>query len=111
MVRKDQIRSSAMDIELRAQKRGRNGGALDMPPRSASAPRTRPRRFVGLRLAPEHEVQRVLLAWVIWVVAMLIGHLQPLRVVKQSCGIGQTTKRWITPHAEIYPAISHIGET
>jgi len=37
---------------------------------------------------------------------MLIGHLQPLRVVKQSCGIGQTAKRWITPHAEIHPAIA-----
>src|SRR5262249_3721596 len=56
-----QILAPAVDVERRAEVLHRHGRALDVPARSAGAPRARPRRLAGLRRLPHGEVARVTL--------------------------------------------------
>jgi hypothetical protein len=62
VVREDQVRAAAVDLEVHAQDRLRHGRALDVPARPALAPGRLPERVLALlaRL-PEREVLRRLL--------------------------------------------------
>ena len=62
VVRKDQIRPAAVNVECLAQRFARHRRAFDVPTRPSSAPLRRPRRLSGLGALPQHEVERVALA-------------------------------------------------
>ena len=59
VVREDQIGSAALHIEARAKMMQGDGGALDVPARSAIAQRRGPARLTRTCEAPQQAVQRV----------------------------------------------------
>jgi len=59
VVGKDQVPSAAVDVEGLAQVAGTHGRALDVPARSARAPRALPGGLTRLRGLPQSEVLRV----------------------------------------------------
>src|SRR5512133_3783983 len=64
VVRKTKINSAAMDVELVAEVLAGHGRALQMPPRSAPAPRRRPARSLRLGFLvalPQCEIPWILL--------------------------------------------------
>jgi hypothetical protein len=69
MVRKDEVDSTAMQVERFAEVFHRHGGALEMPSGTAPSPGRIPRGrgllILGLRRLPQREVLRVLLRVVV----------------------------------------------
>ena len=61
MVRELQIQATGVDIKLRAQIFRRHRRALQVPPRTATAPRSIPTRLPRLRSLPQREVTRIAL--------------------------------------------------
>ena len=61
VVREDEVRAAAVDLERLAEVLGRHRRALDVPARTAGAPGARPRRLARLGALPEREVVRALL--------------------------------------------------
>src|SRR5207244_4739608 len=77
-MRKDQVGTAAVDINLVAQVGERHGRALDVPARASFSPGTGPARFVGRAFLPDQEIERVLLAGVVRVGAAFGGELDHL---------------------------------
>jgi len=61
MMREEEIRAAAMDVEIGAEMAPGHGAALDMPAGPAAAPGALPARLVGPGGLPEHEIGRVAL--------------------------------------------------
>src|SRR5450759_1729661 len=61
VVRKLQVLTAAVDIEMVAEQGARHRRALNVPARPALAPWTRPRRLARLGVLPQHEVERIAL--------------------------------------------------
>ena len=57
VVGEDQVASPAVDVDRLAELAQRQRGTLDMPARSTGSPSRLPRRLVGQRRLPQHEVQ------------------------------------------------------
>ena len=57
-----QVEAATVDVELRAQVVGGHGGALQVPARTAIAPRRRPRGLARLGRLPQREIVRTALA-------------------------------------------------
>ena len=76
VVREHEVAAAAVDVDRLAELTQHQGGALDVPPGSSRAPARLPRRLVGQRRLPEHEVERVALVGVAGVAAVLGGQLQ-----------------------------------
>ena len=62
MMREDEVRAAAVDVEGVAENFRAHGRALDVPARTAAAPLGLPLGFARLGALPEHEVERVALA-------------------------------------------------
>ena len=60
VVREHQILTTTVNIDSRSQHFFNHGAALDVPPRTTLAPRTRPRRFSGFRGLPQREIGGIL---------------------------------------------------
>src|SRR4030081_3139221 len=105
MMRIDQIGAAAMDVDLWAQMFQGHRRALDMPAWAAHAPGALPARFARRACLPEHEIERVLLAWVIRIGASLRGERHHLLAAQpaQAAVVGDT------PHAEIDVAVALVG--
>src|SRR5439155_310002 len=58
MMREDEILAATMKIEGGPEVARRHGGALDVPPRPALAPRRLPEGLARLRGLPESEIER-----------------------------------------------------
>ena len=64
MVREDQVRTTAVDVERFAQIVAAHGRAFDVPTRTTATPLGIPLGFTGLGALPEHEVERIALGLV-----------------------------------------------
>src|SRR5260370_38105803 len=76
-----------------------------MPARAAHAPGTLPVRFVRRACLPEHEIERVLLSWVIRIGAPLGGQRDHLLTTQPA----QATVVGDAPDAEIDVAVALVG--
>ena len=65
VVREHEVPPPAVDVDRLAQLAQHEGRALDVPPRPARPPARLPRRLVGERRLPQHEVERVALVRVV----------------------------------------------
>src|SRR2546430_15562523 len=104
-MRVDQIGAATVDVDLRTQVLERHRRALDMPAGPAHAPGTFPARFAKGAYLPEDEIERVLLARVIWICPSLRGqrdHLRPAQPA-QATVIGDAS------HAEIDVTVALVG--
>ena len=63
-MRELEVHAAAVNVEVRAEERGRHGGALDVPAGPARAPGRVPRRLAGLGVLPQDEVERIALGFV-----------------------------------------------
>ena len=61
VMRKDQVRTAGVNVEVLAQVFHRHGGAFDMPARPPAAERRVPARFALFACFPEDEVANVFL--------------------------------------------------
>src|SRR5262249_60698226 len=109
MVREDELAAATVQIDARAQVLHRPRATLDVPPRPPRPPRARPRRLARLLRLPEHEVERVLLARIIWSVAALIGSREPRIVADVAGRRGQCAKPRVALRAEVDPAVALVG--
>ena len=75
---KDQVGTPAMHVQLIAEVFQRHRRTLDVPSWSSLAPWGLPARLVRRAGLPEHEIQRVLLAWVVRIGATLRRQLDHL---------------------------------
>src|SRR2546430_11772265 len=98
VMRKNQICSSAMDIDLRPEETRRCGRTFNMPGwlTRDSAP-------------PEEKIQRIALSWVMGIVPVQVRAFQELVVAHQPAGKRQLRKLRITAHVEIHPSIIEVG--
>ena len=71
VVREDEVAATALHVERGAEVVERDRGALDVPARSAGAPRAVPRRLARSLGAPQHAVEGVLLAIAVGVATAL----------------------------------------
>src|SRR5437667_7845994 len=104
-MRKDQVGTAAVDINLVAQVGERYGRALDVPARASFSPGTGPARFVGRTFLPEQEIERVLLARVVRVSAALGGELDHLIAAQAA----QTSVVGDAAHPEVHVATSPVS--
>ncbi len=61
VVREDQVRAAAVDVERFAEVAVRHRRTFDVPPRAAGTPRAVPRRLARLGALPQREVERAVL--------------------------------------------------
>ena len=78
VVREDEVGAAAVQVEGGAELVHRHHRALDVPTGAADAERRRPRRLVGERRLPEHEVERITTVRVVGVAAALAGEAHHL---------------------------------
>ena len=102
MVREGQVLPADQQVNAGAERRHRHGRALGVPPGSAPAPRTGPRRVPRRRRAPHRHIERVIPHRVVGVVAELRGQLQ--RPVP-----GQPGSRHGTVAAEVHRPVPFVG--
>src|SRR6266480_3968942 len=106
-MRKNQICSPTMDIDLRPQETRRGGRTFNMPARPSRPPGARPGRLTSA--PPEEKIQRVALSWVTGIIPVQVRAFQELVVAHQPAGKRQTRKLRITAYVEIHPSIIEIG--
>src|SRR2546428_7809411 len=109
MMRKNQICSPAMDIDLRPQETRRCGRTFNMPAWPSWTPGARPGWFISNSASPEEKIQRIALSWVMGIVPVQVRAFQELVVAHQPAGKRQLRKLRITPHVKINPSITDIG--
>src|SRR5580704_2402132 len=61
VVRELEVEAAAVEVEVRAEERGRHGRALDVPAGAPAPPRRIPPWLAGLGALPQHEIERVAL--------------------------------------------------
>ncbi len=71
-----EVAAAAVDVDRLAELTQDEGRALDVPPGPSRPPARLPRRLVGQRRLPQHEVERVTLVGVLGVPAVLGGQLE-----------------------------------
>src|SRR5215470_18060289 len=101
VMRKNQICSPAMDIDLRPQETRRHGRTFNMPAWPSWPPRTWPGWLIRHSTSPEEKIQRIALSWVTGIIPVQVRAFQELVVAHQPAGIGQLRKLRITAHVEI----------
>src|SRR6266487_4652761 len=109
VMRKNQICSPAMDIDLRPQETRRGGRTFNMPAWPSWPPGARPGRLTSASAPPEEKIQRVALSWVTGIIPVQVRAFQELVVAHQPAGKRQLRKLRITAHVEINPSIIEIG--
>src|SRR6266436_1038054 len=109
VMRKNQICSSAMDIDLRPQETRRHGRTFDVPAWPSRPPGAWPGWFTGSSAPPEEKIQWIALSWITWIVPVQVRAFQELVVAHQPAGIRQLRKLRITAYLEINPSIIDIG--
>src|SRR6266571_1267816 len=109
MMRKNQICSPAMDIDLRPQETRRGGRTFDMPAWPSWPPGARPGWLTRNSASPEEKIQRIALSWVTGIIPVHVRAFQELVVAHQPAGKRQSRKLRIAPHVEINPSIIDIG--
>src|SRR6266567_1588337 len=109
MMRKNQICSPAMDIDLRPQETRRGGRTFDMPAWPSRPPGARPGWLTSASAPPEEKIQRIALSWVMGIVPVQVRAFQELVVAHQPAGKRQLRKLRITAHVEIHPSIIEVG--
>ena len=107
VMRKLQVQSPAVDVEVLAQEGAAHGRALDMPPGAARTEGTVPPsviRLISLCSLPQHEVQRVFLA---------ISHRHTLASAQFVQGLArQATVARKPPHREVDISVrADVGQT
>src|SRR5579859_2391273 len=84
VVRKGEVRSSAVYIDLRTEVAHRHRAALDMPARATSAPWAGPGRFAGSLCLPQHEIKWISLSSVVRKVPALVSNGQHGMIIVES---------------------------
>src|SRR6266700_7529142 len=108
VMRKNQICSPAMDIDLRPQETRRWSRTFTMPAGPSWPPGARPGWFIS-SAPPEEKIQRIALSWVMGIIPVQVRAFQELVVAHQPAGKRQLRKLRITPHIKIHPSIIEVG--
>ena len=111
MMRKGEVGTAAVNINLRAEVAHGHGAALYMPARTARTPRAGPCRFAGCLRLPENKVKWVFFAYIVGEVAALIGDGKHGRIIVQADGAGHNAKIRVFPNTEIDIATALIRIT
>src|SRR5712692_6316282 len=109
VMRKNQICSPAMDIDLRPQETCRGGRTFNVPTWPSWPPGARPGWLISNSAPPEEKIQRIALSRVTGIIPVHVRAFQELVVAHQPAGKGQSRKLRITPHVKINPSITDIG--
>src|SRR5712691_6844829 len=109
MMRKNQICSPAMDIDLRPEETRRCGRTFNMPAWPSWTPGARPGWHTSASAPPEEKIQRVALSRVTGIVPVQVRAFQELVVAHQPAGKRQLRKLRITAYVEIHPSIIEVG--
>src|SRR5260221_9376690 len=109
VMRKNQICSSAMDIDLRPQETRRHGRTFDVPAWPSRPPGAWPGWFTGSSAPPEEKIQWIALSWITWIVPVQVRAFQELVVAHQPAGKRQLRKLRVAAHVEINPSLTEIG--
>src|SRR5713101_1858844 len=109
VMRKNQICSPAMDIDLRPQETCRDGRTFNVPTWPSWPPWARPGWLISASAPPEEKIQRVALSWVTGIIPVQVLAFQELVVAHQPAGKRQLRKLRIAAHVEINPSIIEIG--
>src|SRR4051812_22255495 len=105
MVRKDEVRTAALEIKCRTQVVLRDRRALDMPTGASTAKSGLPRRLPRSLGLPEQTVERVTLAWSVGVAAALAEDRKHRVAVKA----GDIAKRGVGMDVEVQVAVDLVG--
>jgi hypothetical protein len=100
----DQVAAAPLDVDRIAQVLARDRAALDVPARPAAAEGRVPGRFAGPLGLPEQAVERVLLAWPVWVAAALAEDREHLRPVPP----GDLAERRVGGDGEVQVAVDVV---
>src|SRR2546422_7487503 len=79
VMRKNQICSPAMDIDLRPQETRRGGRTFNVPTWPSWPPRARPGWLISNSAPPEEKIQRIALSWVMGIVPRSEEHTSELQ--------------------------------
>src|SRR5690242_11560499 len=109
LMRKNQICSPAMDIDLWPQETRRCGRTFNMPAWPSWPPGARPGWFISNSAPPEEKIQRIALSRVTGIIPVHVRAFQELVVAHQPAGKRQLCKLRIAAHVEINPSIIEIG--
>src|SRR5260370_4673433 len=101
----DQVGTTTMDVDLRTKVFEGHRRALDVPAGTSIAPGTLPARFARNACLPEHEVERVLLAWILRIAAALGRELDHLLTTEPA----EATVIDNASHPEIDVAVALVG--